>query len=200
MSILAPAPAVPRFPVLRFAVEGYQRIIREGLLTEADGVELLEGFLIPKPTTRGPGHDNGVERLADCLAALLPAGTPCRVRLAMTTADSLPEPDFAVIRTSARQRQGRHPAAAEVALVIEVADSSLDSDREHKGRIYARASIPVYWIVNLIDRQVEVYTGPSGPADEPAYNARQDFLPGQDVPLVLDGVVVAQVAVNDLLP
>jgi Uma2 family endonuclease len=201
MSILAAAPAaLPPFPVPRLTVEGYQRLIREGLLTEADRVELLEGFLVPKPVTRHPPHDNAIELITDLLAVLLPAGWRRRVQLAITTADSQPEPDFAVVRTSARQRQGRHPAASEVGLVIEVADSSLDSDREHKGRIYARASIPVYWIVNIIDRQVEVYTSPSGPADEPAYNARQDFTPGQDVPLVLDGVEVAHIPVADVLP
>jgi Uma2 family endonuclease len=94
----------------------------------------------------------------------------------------------------------RHPTAADVGALLEVSDSTLDSDREDKCRIYARANIPVCWIVNLIDRIVEVYTLPSGPTAAPAYGQRQDYMPGDTVPLVLDGAVVAQVPVVDLLP
>ncbi len=63
-------------------------------------------------------------------------------------------------------------------------------------KIYGPGGIPVYWIVNLVDRQVEVYAGPhSG-----GYATRADYRSGQQVPVVLDGVIVDQIAVDDLLP
>lgn len=81
-----------------------------------------------------------------------------------------------------------------------MSDSSLDRDQQEKAYIYARDGIPVYWIVNLIDRRVEVYTDPTGPADLPQYRTRQDYPPGAAVPVVLDGVTVGTVPVEELLP
>jgi Uma2 family endonuclease len=199
MSILAPVLSVPPRPARPLTVAGYERLVAMGLLTEDDRVELLEGWIFPKMPANPP-HDGTIDLVDDALRPLLPAGHRLRLQERMTTPDSVPEPDVAVVRGNARSFVQRHPGPADVPLVVEVADSSLESDREDKGRLYARASVAVYWIVNLIDRQVEVYTDPSGPADEPSYGTRQDFLPGQDVPLVLDGVVVGQVPVNDLLP
>lgn len=69
-----------------------------------------------------------------------------------------------------------------------------------KARIYARAGIPCYRIVNLVDLRVEVYTRPSGPTAVPAYGMFQTFQPGDAVPLVVDGKTVAALAVADLLP
>jgi uncharacterized protein (TIGR02996 family) len=77
--------------------------------------------------------------------------------------------------------------ATDVGLIIEVADSSPLRDQRDKTRIYARGSIPIYWIVNLVDRRVEVYSQPSGPAAVPAYGAFQLYQPGGTIPLVLDG-------------
>jgi hypothetical protein len=58
----------------------------------------------------------------------------------------------------------------------------------------------VYWVVNLIDRQVEVHSGPTGPGDHPDYAARQIFQDGDTIPVVLDGNQVGKISVNDLLP
>jgi Uma2 family endonuclease len=77
-----------------------------------------------------------------------------------------------------------------------VSDTTLARDRGEKLVAYAKGGIPVYWIVNLVDRRVEVYTDP-GPA---GYAARVDFLPGQDVPVVIGGVEVGRIAVSDILP
>jgi len=84
--------------------------------------------------------------------------------------------------------------------VVEVSESSLAGDRTEKARIYARAGIETYWIVNLVDHQVEVYTQPTGPSASPAYAQRDDVPLGGSVSLVLDGVVIATLAVRDLLP
>lgn len=90
--------------------------------------------------------------------------------------------------------------AADVGLVIEVADSSLLRDQRDKTRIYARAGIPVYWIVNLVDRRIEVYSQPTGPTAVPAYQSFQTYQPGDAVPLVLDGNPAGSVPAADLLP
>jgi Uma2 family endonuclease len=118
----------------------------------------------------------------------------------VTVSDSEPQPDVAVARGDDSTYAARHPAPADLSLVVEVADFSLHTDRVEKARIYARAGIVTYWIVNLIDRRVEVHTAPSGPGAAPAYGQVQTFPPGSSVPVVLDGAVVGQVAVNDLLP
>ena len=73
-------------------------------------------------------------------------------------------------------------------------------DQRDKTRIYARAGIVYYWIVNLVDLRIEVYSQPSGPTPLPAYGSLQLYQPGDEVPLILDGVTVAMVAAADLLP
>ena len=90
----------------------------------------------------------------------------------------------------------RQPGPADVALLVEVAESSLGMDRGEKLRAYARAGIPVYWIVNLVDRQVEVYTDPVNDR----YAGRQDYRPGQAIPVLIDGQAVGDLAVDQLLP
>ena len=107
-----------------------------------------------------------------------------------------PEPDVAVLRGSAGDYRGRIPDASDVALLIEVAETSLVRDRGEKLAAYARGGIPVYWIVNLIDRQVEVYTGPGSNG----YSSRIDFTVGQQVPVVIEGVEVGHLAVSDIFP
>ena len=87
--------------------------------------------------------------LLDLLPRVLPAGWFLNVQDPITTPESLPEPDAAVIRGSRRDYRERRPMAADVGLIIEVADTSLAQDRGTKKRVYARVGIPVYWIVNL---------------------------------------------------
>jgi Uma2 family endonuclease len=84
--------------------------------------------------------------------------------------------------------------------VIEVANTSILRDRQDKARIYARANIVCYWIVNLEDRRIEVHTQPSGPCDAPSYASVVNFAPGDSLPLVLNGTTVATIPVSDLLP
>jgi Uma2 family endonuclease len=174
-------------------------MVEVGVLTAEDRVELLEGHILlkePEP----PRHDGTIDVVWEVIRPLVPPGWLCRIKQAIVLADSQPEPDFSVVRGGPRSYLTRQPAAADTAVVIEVADSSLLRDQRDKTRIYARAGIPVYWIVNLVDRRVEVYTQPSGPTAVPAYGAFQSFQPGDGVPLVLDGTTVATVPAADLLP
>src|SRR5262245_40342630 len=96
----------------------------------------------------------------------------------ITIDSSEPEPDVSVVRGRPEDYRERRPGREEVGLVVEVADKTLARARASKKRIYARAELPIYWIVNLSERQVEVYTEPTGPAEEPDYRQRQDYQPG----------------------
>jgi hypothetical protein len=183
----------------RFSVSEYHALAQAGVLTEDDRLELIEGYLVLK-MTHNPPHDGSISLCEEVIRRHLPSGWLLRIQCVITLSCSEPEPDLVISRGNARTYLRHHPGPTEVGLVIEVSDSSLPIDRTDKCRIYARAGIACYWIVNMIDRQVEVYTSPSGPADAPAYAHRQDYLPGDSVPLVLDGTRVALIPVADCLP
>jgi Uma2 family endonuclease len=183
----------------RFSVEQYHRMIDLGMLTEDENIELLEGLLIYQ-LPRDPQHCGTQQLVFSALHAVLPSGWLLRNRSAITLTDSEPEPDLAIAKGNARTFLARHPGPSDLALVIEVANTTLDDDRQDKGRIYARAGIMCYWIVNVVDMQIEVYTNPTGPTTAPAYASRQDFRIADTIPLVIDNNVIATIAVRDLLP
>jgi Uma2 family endonuclease len=183
----------------RFSVPEYHRLAEIGVLTENDNLELIEGYLVLK-MARNPPHDCAIELTSDAVRAANPKGWCVRVQCAITLSDSEPEPDIAVARGATRDYAAHHPGPSEIGALVEVADSTLLGDRSDKGRIYARANVPVYWIVNLVDRQIEVYEQPSGPTLAPAYAKTTTYRTGDAVPLALDGIAVATFAVNDLLP
>lgn len=192
-------PVVPPFPIYQIGVQRYHEMIQKGVYTEDDPVELLEGWIVPK-MPRNPEHDTAIGLADAALRTILPPGWRVRVHNAVTTGDSEPEPDLAVVAGDLRAFLQRHPGPSDIGLVIECAESSLQTDRVDKGRIYARANVPVYWIINLVDRQVEVYSDPDPQGTPPAYRRRQNFGSGQIVPLVLNAQTIAQVRVDDLLP
>jgi Uma2 family endonuclease len=181
----------------RFSVSRYQRMVETGILTAEDTVELLENYLVLK-MPRNPPHDSTVQRMLRPLLTVLPAEWDLRIQSALTLADSQPEPDFAIVRGTAANYEQHHPSPAEVGLVIEVADTSLLRDQRDKARIYARAGIPAYWIVNLIDRRLECYTQPSGADVAPSYGTVQTYQSGDDLPLVLEGTTVGLIPVARL--
>lgn len=183
----------------RFSVAEYHKLIEIGILTEDDNLELLEGYLVHK-MSRNPPHDAAIQKIMKKLFRLLPPDWDLRVQSAITLSTSEPEPDLAIVRGDESNYVARHPGPADIGLVIEVADATLTGDRVDKGRIYAQAGIPCYWIVNLVDRQVEMYTSPSSAATTPAYGQRRDFTISDDITLTLDGATVATIAVRDLLP
>src|SRR5262245_7178213 len=179
--------SIPRFSVAR-----YQRMIEAGILTSEDKVELLENYVVLK-VPRNPPHGGTIQIVDEALRAVVPTGWRVRVQLTVVLSDSQPEPDFAIVRGDARTYFTRHPGPADVGLIIEVASSSLLRDQRDKTRIYARGGFPCYWIINLVDQRVEVYTQPSGPTAVPAYGSCQTYQPGDAVPLVLDGNIVGAI-------
>ncbi len=185
--------------LIRLTVADYHEMGESGILGPEDRVELLDGYLVNKPMQTSP-HGSTVQRVTEDLVKLVPSGWRVRIQLPITLSESEPEPDAAICQGDRRTFDARHPSGSEIAIVIEVADSSLATDRAFKGPIYARAGIPRYWIVNIPDRSIEVYTGASGPAEAPAYSHRADYSAAQSVPLVLEGRTIAEIPVADLLP
>jgi Uma2 family endonuclease len=183
----------------RFSVAEYHKLIEIGILTEDDNLELLDGYLVHK-MSRNPPHDAALQLIQETLPRLLPTGWCLRMQSAITLSRSEPEPDGAIVRGNARTYITQHPKPVDIGLVIEVADSTLDGDRIDKGRLYAEAGIAYYWIVNLVDRQIEVYSLPSGASASPSFGRRQDHRVGDDVTLLLDTVVVASIPVREFLP
>ena len=181
------------------SVAEYEHLTKIGVLTPEDRVELIDGFVVNKMPHDDP-HASTVDRLDEDLRQGLPKGWRVRIQLPIRLGNSLPEPDAVVVRGDRRTYDQRKPTTTDFGTVIEVADSSLRYDRVVKSRMYAAGSIPIYWIINLIDSIIEVYTDPDTTAEPPAYRTRTDYAPGQAVPLVLDGQTIAQIPIADLLP
>jgi len=195
----APADIPSDIKLWRMSVETYHAMARAGVLSEDEPVELLEGWLVHK-MTKNPPHTVSTLLVQQALQDIFPAGWFIRSQEPVTLENSEPEPDVAVVRGTIRDYVKRHPGGDDIALVVEVSDSTLMQDRDTKKRIYARAGIPVYWLINLIDRQIEVYWEPSGATTHPDHHRRHDYRPGDEVPVMLDEELLSHVAVNDLLP
>jgi Uma2 family endonuclease len=187
--------AVPPEPVLPLTIDQYHAMIHAGILESGSPIELLEGWLVTK-MTKSPRHRAATRKTRIALERVTPKQWSVDVQEAITTGSSEPEPDVSIVRGDTADLLDRHPGPDEIGLLVEVADTSLDRDRGWKKRIYASAGIPVYWIVNLVDGCVEVYTQP----ERSDYAQRHAFQPGDSIPVILDGKEIGQVAADDLLP
>jgi Uma2 family endonuclease len=182
----------------RLSVRQYDLMIEAGILTANDRVELLQGLLVEK-MARKPPHDSAVTRIIRRLIPVLPADWSLRVQSAVVLRDSEPEPDFAIVRGSEEAFDRRKPTARDVGLLMEVSDSTLLDDRQFKGMLYAEARVLQYWIVNLRDACIEVYTGPKA-GKSPRYSLRHDYRGDDVLPLILDGKEITRLLVNELFP
>ena len=138
--------------------------------------------------------------LQDILKGILPAGWFVNIRGPIVLEDSEPEPDAVVVRGSRRDYLSQKPTPQDIGLIIEVADSTLQLDRSVKKRLFASAAIPVYWIVNLVDRQLEVYSHPSGRVAVPDYEQHQILKPDEHVAVIIDEKEVARIQLEELFP
>jgi Uma2 family endonuclease len=182
----------------RMSVDEYEALVESGGLKSRNHFHLINGYLVAK-MTQNPPHRVADELCGAELARVVPrdryhvaAAKPVR----LPGQDSEPEPDRCVVRGTFRDYEDHHPGPNEIALIVEVADTSLAEDRTLATEVYGPARIPVYWIVNLADRQVEVYTGPA----PEGYLSTEVFPEGQCVPVVIDGQQVGLIAVSDILP
>ncbi len=186
--------------ISRLSVSQYHAMIGAGILSSRDRVELLEGLLVTK-MPKHPPHVLAAKLLHAAMARLLPAGWHVsKEDPIVLPPESEPEPDLCVLRGDPRDYATRNPEPAEIALVVEVADSTLAFDRGFKLRLYARAGLPLYWIVNLTEGVVEIHGDPAPDAPEPSYRRREVI--GRDGVLTLElpGAEPIQIAARDFLP
>ncbi|MBF2046487.1 MAG: Uma2 family endonuclease [Leptolyngbya sp. IPPAS B-1204] len=145
----------------QWTVDDYHRMIAAGILTASDRVELLDGQII-EMNPQLPPHAATTQRAFRYLDRLLEPIAYVRMQLPITLSPkSEPEPDIAVVRIDPNEYGDRHPGPEEIFLIIEVADSTLLSDRQQKALIYAKADIPDYWILDVNTRQVLVFRDPA---------------------------------------
>lgn len=188
---------VPSLPTLyRLSIAQYEAMVASGVFTKRDRLHLINGFLVAK-LTEYPPHAAACEGVRQAIAPLLPPGWHLRSDkpLKLPNCISVPEPDLVVARGTWRDYDQRHPEPSQVPLVVEVSSSSLLEDRQ-MALVYGGGGVAVYWIVNLIDRQVEVHTDP-GPD---GYRTVQVFSSDQAVPLFLEGMELGRITVTDILP
>jgi Uma2 family endonuclease len=177
----------------------YARLIEAGIFRPGEAVELLGGdLMVGEP--QGSAHYTAIGLVEDALRSGLGPEWLVRSQGPIALAeDSEPEPDVAVTR--GRRRDYRHEHPARPVLVVEVAESSLVLDREHKGSLYARAGVADYWILNLVDRVLEVYRDPVEDQAAPfgwRYGWSEVLSSGSSAaPLIAPG---ARIPVSDLLP
>jgi Uma2 family endonuclease len=202
MSTLASIPTQPAgpnwipWPLYRMTLQQYESLIASGFFAKGDDVHLINGYVMTR-MAESPLHGAILETVRIAIGAILLAAWHTRsekgVRIPSQT--SIPRPDLAVVRGVPRDYLTHYPDATDVALVAEVSVSSLDKDRA-LADIYGKAGIPVYWIIDADDGQVEVYSNP-GPS---GYRSHEVLAPGHVLSVVIDGVVIGEIAVADILP
>lgn len=192
-------PALPPDAVYRLDVEQYHVMVRAGVLTADDQVELLEGWLFPK-MAKNPPHRIATRRTQRALEAIVPVGWYVDAQEPITLADSEPEPDVCIVRGATEKYSTHHPAPPNIALVVEIADSTLERDRGLKRRMYARAEIPVYWIINLVEQQLEEYTVPVPSETAPDYEHRHDYSLTESISVRIEDQDLGALAVRELFP
>ncbi len=170
----------------------YQKMIDAGIFGEDDRIELINGEIIEmSPINHNhAGHVKRINHLFHKLPGfnfIISIQDPIKI-----SNTSEPEPDIAILKPSPDFYTTSHPTPKDILLIIEVADSSLEYDREVKLPIYANAGIPEYWIVNLQDARIEVYKKP-GKDD---YKLRELFYESDNIQLSELGL---EINVNTIL-
>lgn len=144
----------------KFTIAEYHQLVDLGFFTEDEKIELIKGEIINMAPKRTP-HSVCNSLLWKKLYQLIGQQAEIRVQEPITLpSDSEPEPDVVVAKLKADNYLSAHPVAEDIILVVEIADSTLKYDREVKIPLYAEAGINDYWIFNLVDKCLEVYTKP----------------------------------------
>ena len=143
-----------------WTVDDYHRMIEAGILTTGDRVELLEGQIVEMSPQRPP-HASTTQHVARYLDRLLEEIAYVRMQLPITLKpNSEPEPDIAVVRIDSNEYSDHRPVPDDIFLIIEVADTTLLSDRQQKAITYAKAGIADYWILDVNTQQIYMFREP----------------------------------------
>ena len=153
--------ATTRLQTRRWTRFEYERLVELGVFKPGERLELLDGRLVVAEP-QGVSHATGIRMAEEALRTAFRSGWDVRVQMPIALdSRSEPEPDVAVVPGSFRDYRHEHPSRP--VLVVEVAEGSLDLDRR-KARLYARAGVPEFWLVDLVDDFVEVHRVPQGSA------------------------------------
>lgn len=179
--------------------EEYLKMAEAGVFAPGERVELIEGEIIKMTPQKGP-HMTGVTLVSEELRRAFGKGYVVRVQGPLALGPlSEPEPDVTVVRGSPRDYRDSHPTTA--VLVVEVSDTTLVLDRQQKPGLYARAGIPEYWILNLLERVLEVYRDPAPLPDHPlGYGYRSSERLDASASVAPLAASATPIAVADLLP
>lgn len=141
-------------------VKEYHRMAQAGILQEDEHIELIQGEII-KMSPIGLKHRACVNRLNTILTDLINKNAIVQVQSSIILPDrSEPEPDIVILKLRADFYEHSEPGPNDILILMEVADSSLEYDREVKLPLYASAGIREFWLINLIDKLIEVHTQP----------------------------------------
>lgn len=172
----------------RFTADDYQRMGQAGILSEDDRVELIDGEVVAM-TPIGPRHNAAVNRANR--AMMTAVGDRAIVQVQGSVRLGLyhePQPDLVLLRPQADYYASRLPGPADILLVVEIAESSIDYDREVKARLYAESGVREYWLVDLNDNLVFAHSTP----ESGAYRGLQRYHRGQSLaPHALPDCVMA---------
>jgi Uma2 family endonuclease len=179
----------------RITVDEYERIIEAGVLEDPGRVELIDGEMVDK-MGKSAEHGYVTKKTLRALEGRLPSGWTWRSEQPVRIPPfDEPEPDVTVVRGTDEDYEHKLPTPADVGLLIEVSSSTLVQDRGKKLSTYGKGKIPVYWIVNLVNRQVEVYSRPG----KTGYRSHKTYVSGEQVPLTIGGQELPPIAVDSLL-
>lgn len=179
--------------------DDYARMIDCGAISHESRVELWEGQLVEKMTKKPP-HVIAQGKLNVSMVRLVPEGWHVQIECPLRLSPyHVPEPDLMIVRGTLDDYPNGHPTPADVALVVEVADSSVPKDLGRMRDAYASGGVSAYWVVNLRTRTIEAHAEPIG-GEKPAYRLVRSFGEGEAIPLILDGQPVAELPVASLLP
>ena len=177
----------------------YYRLSALGFF-QGQRVELIAGMIVQMPAQKNY-HALSISLTHDALRVAFGPGYWVRVQATLDLSPhSVPDPDLAVVKGAVRDHKGpKNPKTA--LLLVEVSDTTLRYDRRRKGSLYARAGIADYWIVNLVDQQIEVYRNPVPDSSQPLRFGYADvvILTATDYVTPL-AAPQARILVADLLP
>jgi Uma2 family endonuclease len=191
-------PVAPEESPYLFSTDEFYRLLETEFFPDEARVGLWEGRIYQK-MSKTQAHAVTGDKVHRTLDRALPAGWYVGVENPITvSANKAPLPDLLVLRGEPDDYIEHRPGAADVGLVIELSFSSLKLDTGAKLASYASAGITAYWVINLVDRLIHVYSHPL-PA-EGRFASTATIKPGESVPFALDGVQIAMIAASDLLP
>ena len=141
-----------------WTLEEFERLVGTGFFAPGERLELIEGVILPK-MTQNPPHATALTLTQMAMMRIFGTQVVVRIQLPLSLDErNRPEPDVAVVSGSPRDYLVSHPSTA--LLVVEISDTTLQTDRDIKAAIYARAEINEYWILNLAERNLEVHREP----------------------------------------